>query len=222
MTERVNTGIRQLRQGGIAQLVIDRPEQANALDLRALEGLLCGLRAAVADDDCRLVLISAAGGRHFCAGADRHEQKSPAETVRFREALLQVLGLVRTAPKLVISAVRGSAIGFGGMLALSCDAMACTSGSRFGFPELQLGMAGDIAYTVLARSLSESAAWHLLTTGEALPVAWLCGRGLSPTLLEDEGFDSATQAWAQRLSALPPGRVADIKRLRAKTWELEA
>jgi len=120
--------------GVIAEIVLDRPAALNALSTAMLVGLARACDQVAADGEIRAVLLTAAGERAFCVGADLKERAAMtdeqilAQRPVFRAAFGALLGL----PQPVIAAVRGFALGGGCELALSCDIIVADETAVFG------------------------------------------------------------------------------------------
>jgi enoyl-CoA hydratase/carnithine racemase len=155
----------------VAEIVLDRPDAMNALST-AMARRLAGVCAEVAADGAILaVVLSAAGERAFCAGADlkeRNAMSSPDFQVQrpvFRAAFGGVLGL----PQPVVAAVHGHALGGGCELALSCDLIVADETAVFGLPETTVGLVPGGGGTQLAlRKLGPGRAMDLVLTGRRI------------------------------------------------------
>ena len=129
-------------QRGIAVVTLDRPERRNAGDL----ALWLSLRDAfgvLAAEGVRAAILTGAGG-HFCAGNDikayasvRHD---PAAERQWMDAIRAAYAALRAAPFPVVAAIRGSCVGAGCGLAMSCDFRLAARDARFGIPAARLGI----------------------------------------------------------------------------------
>jgi len=126
--------ILQLREGNLLTVTINRPEKANSLT-REMLGVLCDMfHAAACDEELRAVVITGAGGRVFCAGADLDtlydEQDGPDLWAEMPQSL-------RAIPALTIAAVNGPCMGGGLSLALGCDIRVGVPQAKIGYPVLK-------------------------------------------------------------------------------------
>ena len=121
-------------RGRVAVLTVDNPP-VNALSHHVRKGLHDGIKQATADGAVQAIVIVCAG-RTFIAGADITEfGKPPSEP-----SLHAVLDLIEGAPKPVVSAIHGTALGGGLEVTLACHYRVGVKGARFGLPEVKLGI----------------------------------------------------------------------------------
>ena len=153
---------------GIA--TIDRPERRNALNAELCAQLLADLEA---EPDLRAVVITGAGDKAFCAGADlvvRTEDASePGGGDTFRPAFDRLLDAIVDYPAPVLAAVNGPAIGAGMQLAVACDVRVAAFGATFSIPAARLGVFLSPANVQrLAALVGQGAARDLLLTARTL------------------------------------------------------
>lgn len=131
-------------ENGVAVITISRPEKRNAFNQSIRESLSRLLAENLDNRDCRGIILTGAG-QHFSAGGDvaALARMSQEDLTRLFDAAHRCITLIRTAGKPVLAAVEGSAAGGAVGLALACDAIVATRGSRFVFPFLNLGLVPD-------------------------------------------------------------------------------
>jgi enoyl-CoA hydratase/carnithine racemase len=171
--------IRVDQRGGVAVWTIDRADRANALSRATLYALGKLARAAAEDAAVRAVVITGAGDKAFCAGADLKERQGMSENdVRVQVGLYRSeLGPLDRCPKPVVAALNGAALGGGLELALCCDLRVAAPHAVLGLPETSLGIIPGAGGTQrLPRIVGEARAKEMillarrLTAEEAL--AW--------------------------------------------------
>ena len=154
------------RDDKVLTVTLNRPEKHNALRRRDIDAI----GAALADlGDVRAVLFRGAGGRAFSAGVDVTEflALDGADDARdFITAVRTMLAAARTAPLTTICAVDGPCIGAAMELALACDLRVVTTRSRFGLPEIQLGLPSVVDASLLSQYVGLGAAKELILTGD--------------------------------------------------------
>ena len=165
--EGVTQQVQQRVQDGVAVLTLDRPP-GNALvpDLRA--DLLAALRAVLADPGVRAVVITGAG-TGFCAGVDLNEYTSLDGAPRL--PLNELFTAIEEAPKPVVAALHGAALGAGVELALAAHARVAQRGTRISMPEVTLGLIpGGGATQRLPRLAGAQTSLELMLSGRAVEV----------------------------------------------------
>jgi enoyl-CoA hydratase/carnithine racemase len=173
-----STGVRAQRHpaaaGEIAEVVLDRPDALNALSTAMLHALTEQFAAVRADPRVLAVVLTSAGDRAFCAGADLKERAAMsdaqifAQRPVFRAAFAALLAL----PQPLIAAVHGFALGGGCELALNCDVIVADDTAVFGLPEASVGLVPGCGGTqLLARRVGPGRAAELVFTGRQLDAA---------------------------------------------------
>ncbi|MGJ3508801.1 enoyl-CoA hydratase/isomerase family protein [Enemella sp. A6] len=137
-------------------ITIDRPAKHNALDGDARLTISNALRSAAEDDTVRVIVITAAGDRTFCAGMDLSVDSGEADPANNP---LRILG--PGYPKPVIAALNGSALGNGLEIALKCDLRVAVETAEFWLPEVGLGFAATDGGVGLPKQLPMAVALEL-------------------------------------------------------------
>jgi enoyl-CoA hydratase len=191
---------------------IDRPERRNALNADLCAQLLEHLEA---QRDLRAVVLTGAGDKAFCAGADlvvRTEDASePGGGDTFRPAFERALDAVVDYPAPVLAAVNGPAIGAGMQLAVACDLRVAAFSATFSIPAGRLGVFLSPANIQrLATLVGQGAARDLLLTSRALDVDEAAAIGLVQRRAPD-ALDAALELAAE-IAELAPLTVQGHKR----------
>lgn len=163
----------QRLDGGIAVVTLDNPP-LNLNTLGTISRLLEVCDAIADDQDVRVVVVTGAGDKAFCAGSDirefadvRHDVV-PRKLRRENEAFTAIERL----PQPVIAALNGVTLGGGGEIALACDIRIIDERARIGFPEVNLGVfPGSGGVFRLPRVVGLPRAYELMYTGEAIDAA---------------------------------------------------
>ncbi len=122
------------KHDGITRLTINRPEAHNALNQAVRDGLFAGLREFIADDSSHVLILTGAGDKAFCAGADLKEMADSAMAVPPQD-WLPYLGRNLHTDKPVIAAVNGIAYAGGFFLAQQCDLVVAADSASFAITE---------------------------------------------------------------------------------------
>ncbi|MDR0125632.1 enoyl-CoA hydratase [Bacillus zhangzhouensis] len=191
MTSLVNFSI-QDEQIGI--MTLSRPEQANSLSAGMLEEINQTIQEIKHDESIRCLLITGAGSKVFCAGADLKERRLMAEE-EAKEAVLtiqQTFTEIESLPIPVIAVMNGHALGGGLELALACDLRIARAGARLGLPETGLAIIPGAGGTQrLPRLIGLGKAKELIFTGaslqadEALQIGLIEHISLADSLMND-------------------------------------
>jgi 3-hydroxypropionyl-coenzyme A dehydratase len=126
----------------VAIMKINSPEVLNALDKEVAAELYTEIEIAGADDKIKVIIITGAGERSFCAGGDIRYVANidPIEAERYATFMHGLLNKIENLEKPVIAAINGYALGGGCQLALACDIRIASSNARLGQPEVTIGI----------------------------------------------------------------------------------
>ncbi len=175
------------RRGRVAVLTIARPERMNSLSRDTLLSFGRHARAIAGDSELRAVVITGAGDKAFCAGADLKERQGMSENdIRAQVQLYRSeLGLLDRSDKPVIAAINGVAFGGGLELALVCDLRVAAPHAQVALPETGLGIIPGAGGTQrLPRIVGEARANEMILLGLRLTaeqaLAWGLVNRVSP------------------------------------------
>ncbi|KAF4120889.1 enoyl-CoA hydratase [Geosmithia morbida] len=190
---------------GVRVLALNRPTKRNALSQQLIVDLLALLHAASSDDSVRAIVIT--GSRtFFCAGADIKEiselDGQSARKCRYLEDLCQGLSNVR---KPLIAAVEGMALGGGFEVALACDLIFASSNSKFGLPEVSIGLIPGAGGTQrLTNAVGKFKAMQMILLSKPISAAEASSVGLVADVFEPGTvLDNAVQM-ASSLAGMSP------------------
>ena len=152
----------------IATVTVNRPEALNALNWASMEELQAVFLAMATDPDVGGIIITGSGEKAFVAGADIKElaSRTPVAAKEFALASQKILGYIEEFPKPVIAAVNGFCLGGGCELAMACHLRIAADTSKFGQPEVNLGIIpGNGGTQRLPRLVGKGRALQLLLSG---------------------------------------------------------
>jgi enoyl-CoA hydratase/carnithine racemase len=202
--------VRVVVDGGVATVTLDRPEARNAISTE-LAGTLAGVFEAFGTDrTVRAVVLTGAGDRAFCAGADLRERGRFDDHGWFvqREVFRRAFGSVRRCPLPTVAAVFGFALGGGCELALSCDLVVAADDATLGLPEVQLGLVPAGGGTqLLARRVGPAVAKDLVLTGRRVGAAEARQLGLVDRLVPRADLLATAHGLAAQIAANAPTAV---------------
>src|SRR6476469_5894431 len=153
-------------EGGVAWLTISRPEARNALNAAVREGLWAGVRRFNEDDTAKVLVLTGAGEKAFCAGGDLKEMTETALQVPPPDFLPQFGRNIEVA-KPTIAAVNGLALAGGFLLAQMCDLCVAAQSARFAITEVKVGRGAPWA-APLPWLIPPRAAMEILLTGDLI------------------------------------------------------
>lgn len=195
------------RRGRVMIITLNRPEAMNAINGELSHGLLDAVRA-LDDDDSLTAGIITGNGRAFCAGMDlkafaRGEDIGPLTTF-IREG----------CSKPLIAAIEGFALAGGCEIALTCDLLVASKGSKIGIREVKVGLfaaAGGV-FRLPAR-VGYTRAMEMAITGEPITAEVALENGMLSELTEAGGALDAALGWAERIAENAPLAVSASKSL---------
>jgi enoyl-CoA hydratase len=174
-------------------LTLDRPEALNALSFAILEDIGRALDEAAASD-ARVLIVTGAGEKAFCAGADIKElrERSPIAHKRGAELGQRIFSKLDTLPFASIALINGYAFGGGLELALACTFRLATANAKMGLPEVKLGLIPGYGGTQrLPRVVGEARALEMILTGRTVDAGEAERIGLVNRLVEGDAVDAA-------------------------------
>ena len=192
---------------GIATATLNRPDQRNALNGELLAALVEAMKSARDDDEVRAVVLTGAGDKVFCAGADLGGFAADAPLVQKHFASDLFLEFFRLMPRLgkpSLCAANGHVLAGGMGLALSCDLLIAKEGARFGTPEINVGAFPYMIMAIIYRNVPRKKVKEMMLLGERIDADRAVEYGLANRVVPADGFDEAVADWAQRLAAKSP------------------
>jgi enoyl-CoA hydratase/carnithine racemase len=195
-------------------LRLNRPDRYNALSVE----LVNALRAAVAllGESGARVLVLAANGPGFCAGADLKQRKtmSNEEKYRHNRAISALADEIAAAPVPTIAAINGTALGGGCELAIACDIRFAASSATIGLTEARIGaMPGAGGSQRLPRLIGPARALEMMYSGEPIPAEKALEWGLINGIFDLNGLDENVMSFATLLGSRSPRTSALLKRV---------
>jgi len=199
----------------VARVTLDRPASMNAVDRATEEELEAIWTAIERDPKVRAVVLTGAGERAFCAGADMKNsgnQTGLEYWAAARHGGFGGIALRETLDVPVIARVNGVALGGGFEMVLGCDiAVACDEAS-FGLPEPRVGrMPLDGGMTLLQRQIPYRHAMGILLTGRRVKAAEALDLGIVNEVVPRADLDAAVERWVAQILACAPLSVRAIK-----------
>jgi len=186
----------------IAILTLNRPEIMNALNFPLLKELNHFITEANFDKGIRVIIITGAGEKAFCAGADLKERRTmtPEEVKRYIFTIRTTFTAVEYLPKPVIAAVNGVALGGGTELALACDMRIASKNATMGLTETSLAIIPGAGGTQrLARAVGKGKAKEMIFLAKRISADEAYEIGLVNKVVEPEKLMDEAISWAERI-----------------------
>jgi enoyl-CoA hydratase/carnithine racemase len=203
------------RRAEAAWVTLNRPAAMNALSRALVAELRAAVRSLRAEPWVRSIVLTGAGDKAFCAGADLKERRTMSldDTRGFLTELGAALDELARFPAPVIAAMNGAAFGGGLELALACDLRLAADGIEMGLLEVRLGIIPGAGGTQrLARVAGAAVAKELILTGRRIPAARAAELGIVTRVVAPPDLSAAAERLAAEVAECAPLAVAAAKR----------
>jgi enoyl-CoA hydratase/carnithine racemase len=202
--------VRLAVEDGVATVTLDRPQARNAISSALATELAEVFEPLSTNREVRAVVLTGAGERAFCAGADLRERGGFDDHGWFvqRETFRRAFGAVRRCPLPTVAAVFGYALGGGFELALCCDLVVAADDASLGLPEVRLGLVPAGGGTqLLVRRVGPAVAKDLVLTGRRVDAAEAARLGLVDRVVPRAELQAAARGLAAEIAANAPTAV---------------
>ena len=208
------------KKGSIGIVELDDPAALNALTPKGLVDLRNALAACQDDDGVRVIILTGAGDKAFCAGANLKKTFPPAHS--FAKGALSSKavdaengGYTRLMDlsdlgiwKPMIAAINGYCLGGGLELALQCDLRIASSGASFALPEVKVGSVPAVGgVQALIRAIAPAHAMKLALTGDRIDAETACSLGLVSDVYAPDALNASLQTHRSRYRASKSSRL---------------
>lgn len=194
-------------QDRIATITLNRPARRNALTPTIVTGLTQHLIELSERDDVGVIVITGAGDKAFCAGADLLNQQAAEGALAMhhdRGAFAQLLIQMHRCARPIIAKVNGHALGGGFGLALNCDLVVASEAATFGTPEIKVGLFPMMIMAVIAKNLGRKRAMELMLTAERVSGPDAVTMGIANACVPADKLDEHVHALATRVAGFSP------------------
>lgn len=212
----------------VARITLNRPEVMNAYNQAMTDDLLAAIAAYRDDDGLRALVITGAGTRAFCTGGDI-SGSDPGHSARvraapmghgreMREGMQAVVVALRVLDKPSLAMVRGYAVAGGLALAMACDFRFAAAGARLGDTSGKVGLLADEGGAWLfPRAMGLDRALRMTLLSEVYDAPRAAELGLVTEVVEDEGLEAASLAFAEALATRAPLAVRLTKMMMSRS-----
>ncbi len=187
----------------IATVTINRPEQRNALSAATISELRSAFAWCKASSDVHAIVLTGAGDRVFCSGADLGGFGGDASTLELhdsRHGLVDLFVEMSELGKPVVGRINGHALAGGFGLACACDLMVAVDTATFGTPEINVGVWPMMIQAILCRKLPRNVVLEMIMLGDRWSASQLHSYGLVNRVVTGDGLDAETLQLAARLA----------------------
>ena len=204
------------RQGHVARVTINRPERRNAVSFAAWQSLAASFENLAADTEVRVIVLTGAGDRAFCAGNDISEfaakRSTPQQVAAYDAVIEHAYEVIGNLEKPLIARVRGSAVGGGFELMQLCDLRIASAGARFAMTPARLGLGYTLRdVQLLVDRIGAGAARELLFTGRLFDATDAQRMGFVNRVVPDADLDAAVESCATEIAGNAPLAIRAIK-----------
>jgi enoyl-CoA hydratase len=191
----------------VATVTLNRPEQRNALSPQLLSELVDAVKRARDDGEVKAVVLTGAGDKVFCAGADLGGFAADAPLVHKHfgsDPFIELFRLMAELGKPTLCAANGHVLAGGMGLAISCDLVIAKEGATFGTPEINVGAFPFMIMAILYRNVPRKKVNEMMLLGERLSAEDAVAYGLANKVVPADEFRAAVDEWAGKLASKSP------------------
>jgi enoyl-CoA hydratase/carnithine racemase len=192
--------------GPVARLTIDRAERRNAINPEVVAGLADGLAKAEADGSIKVVVLTGAGDKAFCAGGDLGGMADVSRVAQhfIRGEVGDLFRQMRASRLPIVARVNGHALAGGFGLMLACDLVIAADDAEIGTPEINIGLWPFMISAVIKRDVPRKIALELMLTGRRMGAEEAARWGFINRVVERAGLDDAVTETTEVLASKSP------------------
>ena len=193
--------------GHVATVTLNRPDQRNPLSAGMLRDLATALRWCQAEPGVRVVVLTGAGDRAFCAGADLSSfdgEMSDLERYRSRDLFVDLFVLMAELGKPIVGRINGHALAGGLGLACSCDLLVSVDTATFGTPEINVGIWPMMIQAILSRNVPRKVLLEMEMLGDRWTATQMQQFGVVNRVVPHDQLDQAVGDITDKLAKKSP------------------
>ena len=193
-------------ENNVAYFTINREKQRNAITGEAISLFLKYLDEAETDDNVRVICVSGAGDRAFCAGADLGSTMSGSkeEVMAAFKNYADLLKRLASFPKPTVARVNGTCVAGGTGFMLSCDIVIASSKAKFGTPEVNVGLFPMMIGALIFRNVLRKKAMEMILLGDTLTAQEALDIGMITRVTEPVSLDGEVDRVLASLASKSP------------------
>jgi enoyl-CoA hydratase len=188
-----------------AYITINRPDRRNAINAAVVRSISNNLERAEADE-ARIIVLTGAGDRAFCAGADLGGMTGEGAVEQHfeRAGIGDLIGAMRSSPLPIVARVNGHALAGGFGLMLACDLVVAADDAEMGTPEVNLGLWPFMISAIVQRDVPRKVALEMMFTGRRVTAAEGHHHGFVNQVVPRAELDAATTGLVEDLKSKSP------------------
>jgi len=193
--------------GHVATITLNRPDQRNPLSAGMLRDLVASFRWCQTEADVRVVVLTGAGNRAFCAGADLSSfdaDASELERHHGRQSFVELFALMAALGKPIVGRINGHALAGGLGLAVSCDLLVAVDTATFGTPEVNVGIWPMMIQAVLSRNMPRKVLLEMVMLGDRWTATQMQSFGVVNRVVPTHELDVAVKDISDKLVKKSP------------------
>ena len=201
-------------EDGVVRVTLNRPDVRNALSRTLVREIEAALESYERAPEARVIVLSGAGDKAFCAGADLKGVGDRGTTLQARESfsgLARILELITRMRTPVIAQVHGFALAGGCGLAVGCDLVIASDDAVFGLPEIKIGLLPLMVMAPILRAVGRKRGLLMILSGETVSAREAFEMGLVSRVVPRADLERETTALAKKLAAFSPTAVGLAK-----------
>jgi enoyl-CoA hydratase len=195
------------RDRHVATVTLNQPEHRNPLSAAMLRDLIAAFRWCQGEPVVRVVVLTGAGDRAFCAGADLASFESDVpelERHHGRHAFVELFALMASLGKPIVGRINGTALAGGLGLATSCDLLIAVDTATFATPEVNVGIWPMMIQAVLMRNLPRKVLLEMIMLGDRWTATQMQSAGVVNRVVERHLLDSTVAEITDKLAKKSP------------------
>jgi enoyl-CoA hydratase/carnithine racemase len=191
----------------VATVMLNRPEQRNPLSATMLGDLATAFRWCQKEPEVRVVVLTGAGDRVFCAGADLAgfgAEMTHLERHRSRNLFVELFTLMAGLGKPIVGRINGHALAGGVGLACACDLLVSTDTATFGTPEINVGIWPMMIQAILSRNMPRKVLLEMEMLGDRWTATQMQGFGVVNRVVPHDLLDNTVKEITDKLAKKSP------------------
>ena len=204
------------KEGKVATIAFNRPKVLNALSTALLHEMSEALKDAETDDNINVIVLTGTGEKAFCAGADITEVKdvSAVEAMNYSLKVHEYTRQMERIRKPIIAKINGLCLGGGAEIAMACDFRIASDKSKFGQPEIKIGLIpGGGGTQRLTRMVGKTVAMEINMLGDQIDAHEAHRIGLVNRVVPEEILNRAVDEFVKKILHLSPVVLGILKQV---------